>query len=444
MIHARPCPSGHMKTIVAFAAFALSACEGALPGEAGAPTATVRALDAFSEGLVAHWAFDEGSGTTSMDVHGMTGQFLAGAGFTSDAMVGAAAAHFRSVGARFLVSSPSPRLDLVDAFTIAAWIEPLHPFAFGSTAPFGTVVRRRTGYELVLDASGRLWGAVSRGAPDPVNTGQHTWTYCTSPHGSVPFDGQYHHVGFAFDRAVNGGNLQIFVDGALVAVCGGGSQPLTPSGGFAVGATPQGDNWFFTGPIDEVRLYDRHLSAVEMAALASPIADTDGDGAADDVDNCPAAANPGQRDSDDDGRGDVCDLCPQDPADDADGDWICGNDDNCPTVANWDQLDFDQDGQGDACDEDDDADGVADTADACPTTGATSITDGSGCALADHCPCQADWRNHGDYLSCISQRSNQFWQAQRLSSSERAAARTAAASSTCGKKRSAGHLRPTE
>ena len=38
-------------------------------------------------------------------------------------------------------------------------------------------------------------------------------------------------------------------------------------------------------------------------------ADTDGDGIADELDNCPAVANPTQRDTDGDGIGDRCDNC---------------------------------------------------------------------------------------------------------------------------------------
>jgi len=57
--------------------------------------------------------------------------------------------------------------------------------------------------------------------------------------------------------------------------------------------------------------------------------DSDGDGVCDNVDNCPANANPGQEDADGDGVGDVCDNCPQTP--------------------NPDQLDSNGDGIGDAC-----------------------------------------------------------------------------------------------
>lgn len=52
-------------------------------------------------------------------------------------------------------------------------------------------------------------------------------------------------------------------------------------------------------------------------------ADSDGDGIADAVDNCPDDANPGQEDTDGDGMADACDNCPSHAlTDDTDGDGI--------------------------------------------------------------------------------------------------------------------------
>ncbi|MCP3980203.1 MAG: hypothetical protein GY716_12935, partial [bacterium] len=89
--------------------------------------------------------------------------------------------------------------------------------------------------------------------------------------------------------------------------------------------------------------------------------DADEDGICDAEDNCPATANTDQLDTDADGDGDVCDVCPTDPGNDDDADGLCFAADNCPDVTNPAQQDTDADGTGDVCDAcpfdpDDDAD----------------------------------------------------------------------------------------
>ncbi len=85
--------------------------------------------------------------------------------------------------------------------------------------------------------------------------------------------------------------------------------------------------------------------------------DSDGDGLADNCDNCPSESNSTQSDLDVDGMGDACDLCPLDHDNDIDGDGVCGDIDNCPYTGNSGQEDADGDGIGDACDECTDTDG---------------------------------------------------------------------------------------
>jgi cytosine/adenosine deaminase-related metal-dependent hydrolase len=93
--------------------------------------------------------------------------------------------------------------------------------------------------------------------------------------------------------------------------------------------------------------------------------DADGDGIADDDDNCPDVFNPirpldgnAQADADGDDIGDSCDECPLDDGEsctppslyDRDDDDIVDFDDNCPDNANAGQADSDSDGLGNACD----------------------------------------------------------------------------------------------
>lgn len=96
--------------------------------------------------------------------------------------------------------------------------------------------------------------------------------------------------------------------------------------------------------------------------------DRDKDGVQDSQDNCPKIANSDQLDTDNDGRGDACDL-------DIDNDGITNAKDNCMLVYNPDQLDANNDGFGDVCEEDRDNDGVLDYLDNCPNNSKIFSTD---------------------------------------------------------------------
>jgi len=124
--------------------------------------------------------------------------------------------------------------------------------------------------------------------------------------------------------------------------------------------------------------------------------DRDGDGIANDVDNCATVSNAGQADNDGDGVGDACDNCaaaPNAAQTNSDGDQWGDACDNCPAVANADQADSDADGVGNLCDncptvpnpgqEDSDHDNIGDACESC-CTGVTGNVNMAGIVdLAD-------------------------------------------------------------
>ena len=90
------------------------------------------------------------------------------------------------------------------------------------------------------------------------------------------------------------------------------------------------------------------LLGLEPGDEVVSVRDSDEDGVSDSRDNCIESANPDQTDGDDDGRGDVCDDCPQHrPIGDRDAD---GVDDACDPCVLGPQVDDDGDGVFDACD----------------------------------------------------------------------------------------------
>lgn len=162
--------------------------------------------------------------------------------------------------------------------------------------------------------------------------------------------------------------------------------------------------------------------------------DIDGDGKLNTDDNCITVSNANQVDNDNDGTGDACDA-------DDDNDGIADASDNCQFAANTNQMNFDGDAQGDACDANDDNDGVLDGVDLCASTPLGSIVHpANGCSVPQLCPCAGPrgqtlaWKNHGQYVSCVSQSTNSLAALGLMTSTQKGAVQSAAGQSSCGVK----------
>jgi Ca2+-binding RTX toxin-like protein len=157
--------------------------------------------------------------------------------------------------------------------------------------------------------------------------------------------------------------LTLYIDGMRSRV-GFDEKVVTPEEAEATTTTTIGTGPgqvdFLAATVDEFSTYLGSLSEAEVQSHleetivtepaevlvpAPEVLDTDGDGVADGVDNCPSVANADQADVNNDGIGDAC-LMP-----DIDSDGVEDAADNCPEAVNPDQADANADGVGDACGE---------------------------------------------------------------------------------------------
>jgi hypothetical protein len=89
---------------------------------------------------------------------------------------------------------------------------------------------------------------------------------------------------------------------------------------------------------------------------------------------------------------------------------------------------------------DTDNDGVNDNKDQCPATASGTVVDGTGCSIAQLCPCAGPrgttgkWKNHGGYVSCTAKSAESFLAAGLITAAEKDAIVSAAAKSGCGGK----------
>ena len=213
-----------------------------------------------SAGLIAHWEFDEGSGTIARDSSGkghdgtLQGdpQWVAG-------MIGSGALSFDSTDG-LVEAGDDASLSLTDALTITAWVSvhDLNTYYFlVCKQPSGTAGDNYPGnYEFRTEANS---GALQFGHQEAEGE---QFTFYTSD-SSIAVE-QWHHVAVTVAK---GDLVEFYIDG----VAAGSSEQLTNFGVLndepvRIGGRKDGYS-FFNGLLDDIRLYDRTLSATQIEKL---------------------------------------------------------------------------------------------------------------------------------------------------------------------------------
>jgi PKD repeat protein len=231
-------------------------------GPDGSDTVTkTLSVSSQTNNLVAAFSFDEGSGTTIADASGTASNgTISGATWASQGKYGKALS-FDGVNDWVTVSDTSS-LDLTHSMTIEAWVYP-------TVAPTGwrtIVVKEQSGgvvyYLHASSASNQPATGVFIGAEQRLQGGSrlaaNTWT----------------HLAATYD----GTRQRLYINGIEVANRPQTGQIQTSNSPLHIGGNSVWGE-YFQGRIDEVRIYNRALSAVEIQAdmntpVGTPASDT--------------------------------------------------------------------------------------------------------------------------------------------------------------------------
>src|SRR6185295_18245674 len=218
---------------VVLAAIFLCASSLFLPGQSWAQT-----------GLVAAYTFNEGTGTTVSDLsgNGNTGT-ISGATWTTSGKFGNALM-FNGTSAKVTMAN-STSLRLTTGMTLEAWI-----FPTATPTYWRSVVDKNVdGYYLMASSSvgnrpavGGTWTGGNQNTIGPSVLAVNTWT----------------HLAATFD----GATARLFVNGVQVASQAQPTPLAATTGTLQIGGNSYGE--YFAGRIDEVRIYNRALSATQI------------------------------------------------------------------------------------------------------------------------------------------------------------------------------------
>jgi hypothetical protein len=207
-------------------------------------------------GLKGHWKFDENSGPTAADSSGNnnTGTLTGGASWGSGQS--GAASSFDGVNAQVQVGAQSS-LVMNNTLSVSGWMYPTGP---GATYG-GVLVSKEGEYQICRFPDGKLNWALANASPG--------WAWVDTGY-VVPLN-QWTHVALTYDNGV----AKTYVNGTLVHTLNGSGAigDHHPSeNDFRIGGRQLASYQNFQGRIDDVRVYNRALTASEVSFNPGPSA----------------------------------------------------------------------------------------------------------------------------------------------------------------------------
>ena len=215
-------------------------------------TSVVSAIDLDTDpALVGWWTFDEGSGNIAADSsgNGNDGTLNGPVEWTTEGKLGGA---MKFTGPyNFVQVQDSPSLDMTDAITIAAWINP-------SWTGNNRIMQKSSGggdnqYRLLKEWGDNMVFHLPGPSPDRLEFP------------GLPPIGEWTHLAATYD----GSSMKVYYNGVVVGEQDSSGQLGTSDGTLCIGTkhetAPAGDE--YNGMLDDIRIYNRALSLSEIKQL---------------------------------------------------------------------------------------------------------------------------------------------------------------------------------
>ncbi len=206
-----------------------------------------------TQGLVGYWPLDEGSGSTANDMsgNGNNGTWNGSGTHYAQGKVGGFAGQFNGTSTQDYTSAPYNTSLNVTSLTITAWVKNSATGERVVASKFGSSPYQ--GYWFGEDSGGGLRVCLGTGGQTCINKGL------------FPTDNTWHFISFTYDNTT--GTWNFYIDASTTGSSTAVTAIAPVNTDFRIGVGQWSSSDYFQGLIDDVRIYNRALSAAEIAAI---------------------------------------------------------------------------------------------------------------------------------------------------------------------------------
>lgn len=214
--------------------------------------------------IVLNYSFNRG-GLNSRDITGTSGTAA------GNAVVTAGNRYLTLDGTGdWVTTSDAAGLDVGDDFSVSVWVQPNAPGTGATRVPVGRYLAGSNKRSWILsfryaDSPQRVYGVIGNGTGNPV-------LYVFNQ--TLPTSGWHHYVMVYSNSAGTGNRVKMYYNGAEMTLTSAAADASTSPFATDIGVRIGNDNdgtaaTAWKGDVDDVRIYNRAMTAAEAAAIYS-------------------------------------------------------------------------------------------------------------------------------------------------------------------------------